>query len=120
MWLLTNCDSGGTEALDTNQETVRLLRSQLRNKSSLRVIDAVVMPLMEVAQDQNKSANAARPDANEAAATVSAGNGGGTGANPANHARALGQSLMESRNRPLRLVSRPASCANCSSLKLCW
>jgi len=48
--------AGGSDELDTNQETVRLLRSQLRSKSSLRVIDADVMPLMEVAQDQNKAA----------------------------------------------------------------
>jgi hypothetical protein len=43
--------AGGAEDLDTNQETVRLLRSQLRNKSSLKVIDADVMPLMDIAQD---------------------------------------------------------------------
>jgi hypothetical protein len=48
--------AGGNDELDTNQETVRLLRSQLRSKSSLRVIDADVMALMEVAQDQNKTA----------------------------------------------------------------
>ena len=34
--------AGGTDDVDTNQETVRLLRSQLRSKSSLRVIDADV------------------------------------------------------------------------------
>jgi hypothetical protein len=51
--------AGGTEDLDPNQETVRLLRSQLRNKSSLKVIDADVMPLLDIAQDQNKTANAA-------------------------------------------------------------
>jgi hypothetical protein len=49
---------GGTEDVDTNQETVRLLRSQLRNKSELRVIDADPMPLNEVAQEQNKAASA--------------------------------------------------------------
>ena len=54
----------GTEDLDTNQETVRLLRSQLRNKSSLKVIDADVMPLMDIAQDQNKTANAAEGASN--------------------------------------------------------
>jgi hypothetical protein len=48
--------AGGTEDVDTNQETVRLLRSQLRTKSSLRVIDADVMPLQDIAQDQNKAA----------------------------------------------------------------
>jgi hypothetical protein len=54
--------AGGTEDVDTNQETVRLLRSQLRNKSGLRVIDADPMQLVEVAQEQNKAATAA-PDA---------------------------------------------------------
>lgn len=49
--------AGGSDELDTNQETVRLLRSQLRSKSSLRVIDADVMALVDVAQDQNRAAN---------------------------------------------------------------
>ena len=58
--------AGGNEDLDTNQETVRLLRSQLRNKSALKVIDADVMPLIEIAQDQNKTANAAaKPPASD-------------------------------------------------------
>jgi hypothetical protein len=46
--------AGGTEALDANQETVRLLRSQLRTRSALKVIDADVMPLLEIMQDQTK------------------------------------------------------------------
>jgi hypothetical protein len=50
--------AGGSEDVDTNQETVRLLRSQLRTKSQLKVIDADVMALIEIAQDQTK-ANAA-------------------------------------------------------------
>jgi len=49
--------AGGSEDVDANQETVRLLRSQLRTKSALRVIDADVMPLIDIAQDQNKAAN---------------------------------------------------------------
>src|SRR4026207_1554889 len=48
--------AGGSGDVDVNIETVRLLRSQLRTKSSLKVIDADVMPLMEIAQDQNKPA----------------------------------------------------------------
>ncbi len=44
--------SGGTEDVDANVETTRLLRSQLRTKSDLRVIDADVLPLMEVATEQ--------------------------------------------------------------------
>jgi hypothetical protein len=47
--------SGGSEDVDANQETVRLLRSQLRTKSSLKVIDADLLPLMDVAQDQLKA-----------------------------------------------------------------
>ena len=47
--------SGGTEDVDANQETVRLLRSQLRTKSQLKVIDADLLPLMEVAQDSGQS-----------------------------------------------------------------
>ena len=41
--------AGGTEDVDANLETVRLLRTQLRNKSALKVIDSDVLPLMEVA-----------------------------------------------------------------------
>jgi hypothetical protein len=49
--------AGGTEDVDANQETVRLLRSQLRTKSSLKVIDADVVPLIEVARDQSRGAD---------------------------------------------------------------
>jgi hypothetical protein len=43
--------SGGSEDVDANLETVRLLRSQLRTKSELRVIDADVLPLIDVATE---------------------------------------------------------------------
>jgi hypothetical protein len=56
--LIAGFVTGGTDDVDANQETVRLLRSQLRSKSSLRVIDADVMPLVTIALDQQK-ANAA-------------------------------------------------------------
>jgi hypothetical protein len=49
--------AGGTEDVDANQETVRLLRSQLRTKSSLKVIDADILPLIDIAKDQNQSQN---------------------------------------------------------------
>ena len=67
--------AGGSDDVDTNLETVRLLRSQLRTKSSLKVIDADVMPLTEIAQDQSKSAddNAAASAAQPAAGTSSGG-----------------------------------------------
>ena len=41
--------TGGTDDVDANLETVRLLRSQLRSKSNLRVIEADVLPLAELA-----------------------------------------------------------------------
>jgi hypothetical protein len=42
--------AGANEDVDANMETVRLLRSQLRNKGILRVIDADTLPLLEVAK----------------------------------------------------------------------
>jgi hypothetical protein len=44
--------AGGSEEVDGNLETVRLLRSQLRTKGNLRVIDAEALPLIEIAQQQ--------------------------------------------------------------------
>jgi hypothetical protein len=41
--------AGGADDVDANLEMVRLLRSQLRNKSSLKVIDSDVLPLQELA-----------------------------------------------------------------------
>src|SRR5512132_2224990 len=46
--------SGGTDDVDANLETVRLLRSQLRSKSGLRVIEAEVLPIAELAAEQIK------------------------------------------------------------------
>jgi hypothetical protein len=46
--------AGGSEDVDANLETVRLLRSQLRTKSSLKVIETDVLPLIELAQQQAK------------------------------------------------------------------
>jgi hypothetical protein len=57
--------AGGSEDVDANQETVRLLRSQLRTKSSLKVIDADPLALIDIAQDQNQNASAASPSADE-------------------------------------------------------
>jgi hypothetical protein len=70
---------GGTEDVDANQETVRLLRSQLRSKSSLRVIDADVMELAQVAQEQSKSGL----DAEQAADTANEGSVAPAGAREA-------------------------------------
>jgi hypothetical protein len=49
--------SGGSEDVDANTETVRLLRSQLRTKTNLRVIEAEVLPLAELATEQTRTAN---------------------------------------------------------------
>jgi hypothetical protein len=53
--------AGGSEDVDANLETVRLLRSQLRNKSGLRVIDADVLPLLELAVEQRHEKPEADP-----------------------------------------------------------
>jgi hypothetical protein len=55
--LIAGFISGGTDDVDANLETVRLLRSQLRSKSSLRVIEAEVLPLAELAADKMKNGN---------------------------------------------------------------
>ena len=47
--------AGGSDDVDGNLETTRLLRSQLRTKSELRVIDADVLPLMDVAASDRKA-----------------------------------------------------------------
>ena len=69
--------SGGSDDVDGNLETVRLLRSQLRSKSSLRVIEAEVLPLVELAREQSKDATAAT------AATSTETSGGGPAQPPA-------------------------------------
>jgi hypothetical protein len=50
--------AGGSDDVDGNLETTRLLRSQLRTKSELRVIDADVLPLMDVASEDRKGSDA--------------------------------------------------------------
>ena len=54
--------AGGSEDVDANQETVRLLRSQLRTKSSLKVIDADVLQLIDVAKEQSQATPGTAPD----------------------------------------------------------
>lgn len=50
---------GGTDDVDANLETVRLLRSQLRSKSGLRVIEAEALPLAQIAAKQVADGNGA-------------------------------------------------------------
>jgi len=91
--------AGGSEDVDANQETVRLLRSQLRTKSSLRVIDADILPLIEIAQDQSQSAVAATDDATptvrESAPSSRASNGG---ADRGNQTLALPHNIKEEKD----------------------
>jgi hypothetical protein len=56
--LVAGSISGGGDDVDANLETVRLLRSQLRTKSQLRVIEAEVLPLAEIAAIEARDANA--------------------------------------------------------------
>ena len=71
--------AGGSEDVDANLETVRLLRSQLRTKSGLRVIDADVLPLLELAVEQRGET----PDATPAPAPVTPPPSGGAPGNDA-------------------------------------
>ncbi len=84
--------AGGSDDLDANQETVRLLRSQLRTKSSLRVIDADILPLMEVANEGQTPATPPAAPATPSTPTVRPASGaaasGGTAAAPAKDAAA--------------------------------
>jgi hypothetical protein len=62
--------SGGSKEVDVNSETVRLLRSQLRTKSNLKVIDSDVVSLVDVV-DKMKS-NVATPAGDTPAAADAA------------------------------------------------
>jgi len=54
--------AGANEDVDANMETVRLLRSQLRNKGIMRVIDADTLPLLEVAKQNGETPAPPVPD----------------------------------------------------------
>jgi hypothetical protein len=62
--------SGGSDDVDGNLETVRLLRSQLRSKSTLRVIEAEVLPLTDIAREQIKVAPAGAADSSRTGAAT--------------------------------------------------
>jgi hypothetical protein len=51
--------AGGTDDVDANLETVRLLRSQLRTKSAMKVIEADPLPLTQIASTQTPADGAA-------------------------------------------------------------
>jgi hypothetical protein len=88
--------AGGTEDVDANQETVRLLRSQLRTKSSLKVIDADILPLIDIARDQSQGApDDSNGPRSEGGAPLRASNGNSNGNGGA--------------DRPVQGVSLPAT-----------
>lgn len=45
--------SGGSNDIDPNSETVRLLRSQLRTRGDMRVVDTDALPLTEIVDRRN-------------------------------------------------------------------
>ncbi|HEX5473670.1 MAG TPA: hypothetical protein VFX12_03325 [Vicinamibacterales bacterium] len=70
--------AGGSDDVDANLETVRLLRSQLRTKSALHVIEADALPLAEVANEETQkiaSTEAGTPSAPGAAGLAPVGDG---------------------------------------------
>jgi hypothetical protein len=78
--------AGGSEDVDANLETVRLLRSQLRSKSGLRVIDADVLPLLELAVEQRTEQPEVPPSTDAPAPSPGGGDapGGTNGSNGSN------------------------------------
>src|SRR5687768_9155574 len=91
--LIAGFVTGGSDDVDANQETVRLLRSQLRSKSSLRVIDADVMPLVEIAQEQSKGSS---------------------------EAEETGGRAVRSRLSRISIVARSSRCRSASGTKKIW
>lgn len=53
---------GGTRNIDPNTETARLLRSQLRTRSELSVVDADVIPLLDEVDRRREAAGEQIPD----------------------------------------------------------
>jgi hypothetical protein len=95
--LIAGFVAGGSEDVDTNQETVRLLRSQLRSKSSLRVIDADVLQLQEIAQEQNKAATDP-PSSPDGAAGELSGSAQAAGADRSDKPLPLPQKIKEEKD----------------------
>jgi hypothetical protein len=104
--------AGGSEDVDANLETVRLLRSQLRSKSPLRVIEADVLPLVELAREQAAPEPGTAPSLPpEAPAPPSAGQGspgpGTASAAPISHA--AGGTVGDPAQVPAQVPSAPAA-----------
>jgi hypothetical protein len=63
--------AGESDDVDANMETVRLIRSQLRNKGIMRVIDADTLPLLDVARQSGDGSAPPPPAGDNPAATGS-------------------------------------------------
>lgn len=57
--------TGGTQSIDPNTETARLLKSQLRSKQDMRVIDADVLSLVDEVDRRRAEAGIAPPTGDE-------------------------------------------------------
>ncbi len=62
--LIAGFVAGGSDDVDANLETARLLRSQLRSESRLQVVDAEVLDLLTVARNESDLDYADGEDAN--------------------------------------------------------
>jgi len=80
--------AGGTDDVDGNLETTRLLRSQLRTKSDLRVIDSDVLPLMEVANEDKSAPLEARAESPKTDGKTDAGSEGTEGKSESKESKA--------------------------------
>ena len=69
--------AGGTDDVDANLETARLLRSQLRAESRLEVIDAEVLDLLAIAERQNGDYDGGNGDGDDPGAANGDGRGDG-------------------------------------------
>jgi hypothetical protein len=59
--LVVGFTAGGSKDVDANTETVRLLRSQLRTKSELKVVEADVQSLVDVVDKRHREATPGVP-----------------------------------------------------------
>ena len=91
--------AGANDDVDANMETVRLLRSQLRNKNVLRVVDADTVPLAEHALEEVGAPEAAsRRGACRRAGARRGLRGPAAGSSAGKRSRSLRQGLRRTRS----------------------
>ena len=101
--------AAGTQEVDGNLETVRLLRSQLRNKGALRVIDADALDLADVAGADAGSGVQRRGRRAAAAAAAAAAAGGRRGTHRRDAVRGAGEGLRRPRGTGRRSARSSSS-----------